>query len=129
VSRWRMYNPSPVGRNVGDCAVRAIAKALGTDWETAYALIALNGYLMGDMPSSNGVWGAVLRQNGFSRYAVPDSCPDCYTLADFAEDHPEGVYVVGTGSHVATIQDGIIWDSWDSSQEIPQYYWHKEEKR
>lgn len=129
MSRWRMYNPSPVGRNVGDCAVRAIAKALGTDWETAYALIALNGYLMGDMPSSNGVWGAVLRQNGFSRYAVPDSCPDCYTLADFAEDHPEGVYVVGTGSHVATIQDGIIWDSWDSSQEIPQYYWHKEEKR
>ena len=129
MSRWKPYNPSPVGRNVGDCAVRAVSAALGTDWETAYALIALNGYLMGDMPSSNAVWGAVLRQNGYSRYAVPDTCPDCYTMEDFAADHPRGVFVVGTGTHVATIKDGFIWDSWDSSQEIPQYYWTKEAAR
>ena len=129
MSKWILYNPSPTGRNVGDCAVRAIAKALGTDWETAYALIALNGYLMGDMPSSNSVWGAVLRQNGFYRAAIPNTCPDCYTIADFADDHPDGVYVVGTGSHVVTIRDGAIFDSWDSSQEIPQYYWHKEANR
>lgn len=127
MSRWRKYNPSPVGRNVGDCSVRAVAKALGTDWETAYAMIALNGYLMGDMPSSNAVWGAVLRQEGFSRSAIPNTCPDCYTLEDFAEDHPTGTYVVGTGNHVATVQDGLIWDSWDSSAEIPQYYWFRKE--
>lgn len=127
MSRLRNYNPSPVGRNVGDCAIRAVAKALNTDWETAYAMIALNGYLMGDMPSSNAVWGAVLRQEGFKRYAVPNRCPDCYTLDDFAKDHPKGVFVVGTGNHVATIKDGLIWDSWDSSKEIPIYYWTKEE--
>lgn len=127
MSRWRNYNPSPVGRNVGDCAIRAVAKALNTDWETAYAMIALNGYLMGDMPSSNAVWGAVLRQEGFKRYAIPNRCPDCYTLDDFAKDHPKGVFVVGTGNHVATIKDGLIWDSWDSSKEIPIYYWTKEE--
>ena len=127
MSRWRLYNPSPVGRNVGDCSVRAVAKALDTDWETAYALITMNGYLMGDMPSSNAVWGAVLRQNGFSRYAIPNTCPDCYTLEQFAEDHPSGTYVVGTGNHVATIRDGLIWDSWDSSQEIPQFYWHRKD--
>lgn len=127
MSRWKNYNPSPVGRNVGDCAIRAVAKALNTDWETAYAMIALNGYLMGDMPSSNAVWGAVLRQEGFKRYAIPNRCPDCYTLDDFAKDNPKGVFVVGTGNHVATIKDGLIWDSWDSSKEIPIYYWTKEE--
>ena len=127
MSRWKNYNPSPVGRNVGDCAIRAVAKALNTDWETAYAMIVLNGYLMGDMPSSNAVWGAVLRQEGFKRYAIPNRCPDCYTLDDFAKDHPKGVFVVGTGNHVATIKDGLIWDSWDSSKEIPIYYWTKEE--
>lgn len=125
MNRWKMYNPSPTGRNVGDCAVRAIAKALDTDWKTAYALIALNGYLMGDMPSANSVWGAVLRENGFSRSAIPNNCPDCYTMEQFAADHPDGVYVVGTGTHVVTIEDGTIYDSWDSSQEIPQYYWTK----
>lgn len=125
MSRWRQYNPNPAGRAVGDCAVRAVACALGTDWETAYALITKAGYLMGDMPSSNAVWGAVLRQHGFYRHAVPDSCPDCYSIGAFADDHPDGVYVVGTGSHVATIKDGIIYDSWDNRDEIPQYYWSK----
>lgn len=124
---WKMYNPSPVGRNVGDCAVRAVSMALDVDWETAYALMVMNGFLMGDMPSSNAVWGSVLRQHGFYRYAVANECPDCYTMEDFANDHPEGVYVVGTGNHVATIKDGVIYDSWDSSNEIPVYYWSRKE--
>lgn len=124
---WKYYNPSPTGRNVGDCAIRAVAKALGTDWETAYALIASAGFQMGDMPSSNSVWGAVLRQHGFYRSAIPNSCPDCYTAADFARDHPTGTFVLGFGNHTATIQDGTLYDSWDSSNEIPQYVWSKGE--
>ena len=128
MAKWKQFNENPAGRNVGDCAVRAISVALDVDWETAYALIALNGFLMGDMISSNGVWGSVLRQHGFSRYAIPNTCPDCYTINDFADENPHGIYVVGTGNHVVTIRDGVIYDSWDSRQEIPQYYWHKEEK-
>ena len=123
---WIEYNPNPAGRNVGDCAVRAISKALNIDWETAYALIALNGYLMGDVISSNSVWGAVLRQHGFSRSAIPNTCPDCYTAEDFCMENPRGVYVLGFGNHVATVVDGKLYDSWDSSKEIPQYYWRKE---
>ena len=125
MSRWKKFNPNPAGRNVGDCAVRAIAAALRTDWETAFEMVTKAGYQMADMPSSNSVWGAVLRKNGFYRYSVPNTCPDCYTLDDFAADHSRGVYVVGMGNHVATVIDGIIWDSWDSSNEIPQYYWKK----
>lgn len=124
---WTYYNPSPTGRNVGDCAVRAVAKALGVDWETAYALIASAGFQMGDMPSSNSVWGAVLRQHGFYRSAIPNTCPDCYTAADFAKDHPTGTFVLGFGNHTATIKDGILYDSWNSSNEIPQYVWSKGE--
>lgn len=122
---WIKYNPNPVGRQVGDCAVRAISKALGVDWETAYALIASNGFLMGDMPSSDSVWGATLRQNGFNRSGIPNSCPDCYTAEDFCRDHPSGVYVLGFGGHVATVVDGDLYDSWNSSKEIPQYFWMK----
>ena len=127
MAKWVEWNENPVSRSVGDCAVRAVALALDVDWETAYALIALNGYLMADMPSSNAVWGAVLRQNGFSRYIIPDSCPDCYTINDFADENPRGIYVVGTGNHVCTIKNGTVFDSWDSRSEIPIYYWHKKE--
>lgn len=123
---WIKYNPNPAGRMVGDCSVRAVAKALGVSWEDAYYMISDNGYVMGDMPSSDGVWGSVLRQNGFYRHSIPNSCPDCYTAEDFAKDHPKGIYVLGFGGHVATIKDGYLYDSWDSSNEIPQYYWSKE---
>lgn len=121
------FNPNPVARSVGDCAVRAVAKALDVDWENAYALIAAAGFRMGDMPSSNSVWGAVLRQRGFTKQVIPDTCPDCYTAEEFAADNPEGTYVLGFGNHVATVVDGDLFDSWDSSNEIPTYYWHKEE--
>ena len=121
------YNPNPTGRNVGDCAVRAVAKALDVDWEDAYNLIADAGYAMGDMPSSDSVWGAVLRQHGFYRKNIPNSCPDCFTAEDFARSHPTGTYVLGFGGHVATIVDGDLYDAWNSSKEIPQYYWYRKE--
>ena len=126
MARWVNWNKNPTGRSVGDCAVRAVSVALDVDWETAYSMIALNGFLMGDLPSSNAVFGSVLREHGFSRYAVPNTCPSCYTIGNFADDHPRGVYVVGTGNHVVTIKDGDVYDSWDSRKEIPQYYWTKE---
>lgn len=126
MAEWRAYNPNPSARNVGDCSVRAVTKALGTDWETAYTMITMAGYQMNDMPSSNSVWGAVLRKRGFSRYIIPNSCPDCYTVEQFADDHPEGVYVVGMGNHVVTVEDGVIYDTWDSRKEIPIYYWSEE---
>lgn len=122
---WVEYNPNPCGRRVGDCAVRALTKALNVDWETAYNMMADNGYQMCDMPSSNSVWGAVLRQHGFYREAIPNFCPDCYTADDFCRDNPKGTYVLGFGTHVATVVNGNIYDSWDSRNEIPQYFWLK----
>ena len=124
---WEEYNPNPVGRRVGDCAVRAVAKALDTDWETAFIMLASTAFALCDMPSSDSVWGATLRQNGFIRESVPNTCPDCYTLEDFANDHSDGVFVVGVGGHVVTIKHGTLFDSWDSSQLSPQFYWYRKE--
>lgn len=124
---WRYYNPNPAGRNVGDCAVRAIAKALGLDWERAYCRIVSDGYDMCDMPSSNAVWGATLRKEGFYRATIPDAYPEDYSAEDFCRDHPFGVFVLGFGNHVAAVVDGVLYDSWDSSREIPQYFWYRKE--
>ena len=121
------WNPNPVGRRVGDCAVRAISKALNIDWETAYVMIASNGFSMGDMPSSDSVWGATLRQHGFYRMSIPDTCPDCYSVTDFCNDNPRGTFVLGFGGHVATVVDGDLYDSWDSSSEIPQFVWYRKD--
>lgn len=120
---WKYINKNPRGRSVGDCAVRAVSLALGIDWEEAYILMADAGLQMGDLPNADSTWGSVLRQHGFYRKNIPNSCPQCYTIADFARDNPYGIFVLGTGTHVVTVIDGDIYDAWDSSNEIPQYYW------
>lgn len=122
------YNPNPLGVKVGDCAVRAVAKAIGETWDTAFADIALAGFVMGDMPSSNAVWGSYLKSKGFEREVIPNECPDCYTAEDFCRDHPEGTYVLAFGNHVATVENGDLFDSWDSSHEIPLYFYKRQEE-
>lgn len=122
------YNPNPVRNNTRDCAIRAISKALDIDWEESFAKIAAMAYSMGETMDANAVWGAVLRQNGFYRDIIPNTCPDCYTAKDFCSDYPKGIYVLGFGDHTAAVKDGILYDSWDSSMMIPQYYWYLPEQ-
>ena len=120
------FQNNPCGRKVGDCAVRAVSKALDITWENAFVMLALNGLQMCDMPSSDSVIGATLRQNGFTRKSLPASCPECYTAEDFCHEFMTGVYVLFFGGHVACVRDGALFDAWDSSNELPQYFWTKE---
>jgi len=121
------FNPNPIGRKVGDCAVRAISKALDMGWEAAFIALTINALQMGDMPSSDAVSGSLLRQHGFSRKAVPDTCPACYTVREFCEDHPEGKYVLYCGGHVVAADSGNYFDSWDSGSEVVQFVWYRKE--
>ena len=119
-------NPNPNGSYVGDCVIRSISIATGEDWEKTYIGLAIQGFMMSDMPSSNHVWGSYLRNKGYQRYVIPDECPDCYTVKDFCLDNPTGTFILATGSHVVTVQDGNYLDTWDSGEEVPIYFWRKE---
>ena len=121
---WEL-NLNPDKKKVGDCVIRAIAYALQYTWERAYIELMIEGFTEYDMPSSNRVWDSYLRKNGFERYVVPDSCPDCYTVKDFCRDYPTGVYVLATGTHVLVCHNGDYIDSWDSGDEVPIYYYTK----
>ena len=124
---YAYYNPNPTNKSVGDCPVRALSKALGYSWDKTYAGLAVKGFCLGDMPNADSVWGPYLRDHGFTRHLIPDSCPDCYAVAEFAADHPEGTFILSMpGRHVLCVQGGHWFDSWDSGGEIPVSYWTKE---
>ena len=116
------YNPNPLNLSVNDCTVRAISKATNMSWKETYLNLLIQGYMMCDVPSSNRVWGELLNRFGFKRRLLPDTCPNCYTVRDFCQDFPTGIYLLGTGEHVVTIIDGDYYDSWDSGNEIPLYF-------
>ena len=123
---YSYFNPNPQGNKVGDCVIRAISKALNQSWTQTYVDLSLQGYLMGDLLSSNAVWGAYLKAKGFTRDIVSNDCPECYTINDFCEEYPQGTYVIGTGSHAVCVIDGVIYDSWQSGDETPIYFYTKE---
>ena len=124
---YSYYNANPYKIRVGDCVIRAISKALNQPWEDTYIDLTIQGYLMGDLLSSNAVWGAYLKSKGFTRDIISNDCPECYTIEDFCNEYPKGTYVIGTGTHAVCVIDSTIFDTWNSSGETPIYYYHKGE--
>lgn len=122
------YNPNPCGRiDRGDCSIRALSKALNMTWEEAYELYSIFAYNMCDIVGSDEVLTAILRANRFTYDDLSDYPPD-YTASDFCLDHPYGVYVLFFGSHVATVLDGNLYDSWNSLRLKPKYVWGRKHR-
>lgn len=124
-------NMNPDKRHTIDCVIRGVSFVTDTDWETTFLRIAVECIKYHDMPEVNHVWASYLKQLGFKRYFIPDTCPVCYTVKDFCHDHPVGTYLLvivgyGTGGgHVVAVRDGDYFDIWDSGNEVPTYYWTK----
>lgn len=124
---FAMYNPNPAHNRVGDCVIRGISKLTDKPWDDVYLGVAMQGFTDKDMPSSNAVWDSYLRNHGYMKFIIPNTCPDCYTVAQFAEEHPTGKYMLATGTHVIAVVDGDYYDTWDSGMEKPIYFYTKEE--
>ena len=115
-------NMNPDGKVTDDCVIRALATIMGYSWEKAYADLSVEGMENHDLWNKNYVWMNYLKKKGFNRAVIPNTCPDCYTVEDFAKDHPIGQYIVGTGTHVVAVIDGDYYDTWDSGKEVPIFY-------
>ena len=120
-------NPNPAKNLVGDCVIRGISILIDKSWEYTYMELLVQGYEMYDMPSSNAVWGEYLRTQGYIKKIIPNTCPNCYTVKDFCIDNPQGRYLLATGSHVIAVINGDYYDTWDSGDEVPIYFFTKED--
>lgn len=113
-------NPNPKKRLVGDCVIRAIAIFQNRSWIEVFDDITNLARNMYDMPSSNEVWGRYLLNSGYAKKI----CKDEYNLNDFTFYHPCGNFIIGTGTHVVCVKNGDYYDTWDSGDEIPLYYFY-----
>ena len=106
---------------MGDCTVRAISMATNNGWAETYLDLCLFGLLMADMPSANAITAAYLKKKGFQRKNISETCPD------YCRDHKDGVFILGTGTHMVAVINGDYYDAWDSGDELPVYYFEKVE--
>ena len=56
------------------------------------------------------------------------ACPKCTTVNEFTKMYPNGIYIIGTGTHAVTVINGNYYDSWDSGELIPTFFWRIKER-
>ena len=120
------YNANPSNRDTIDCVIRGMSVLLGRSWNYIHKLLTDRAELVHEVYTRNDFWIDVLLRLGYRMYFIPNTCPDCITVRRFADQHPKGKYLLGTGSHVIAVEDGNYIDTWDSGNELPIYYFTKE---
>ena len=119
------YNPNPQRKSTIDCVIRAISALMDSDWDTTYIKLSAQGFLDKSILVDDKVWGQYLKDNGYRIMPLPNTCPNCYTVKDFAYDHPHGRYLLKTYEHVRAVIDGNYYDTGDSGDENPIYFYER----
>lgn len=120
---WVRTNSNPKHKEVSDCVIRALVIALNARWLDIYDDLCELGRQEYNMPSADAVWGKYLYMRGFEPFLLPNSCPKCLTIKQFCMIYPRGRFIIGTGSHAVAVIDGDYYDSWDSGDQIPSFFW------
>lgn len=110
----------------GDCAIRAITKAVGLTWRDAY-LEACNATVK-DMYTFNETEGMkiYLATKGFKWVPIkPNKGETRPTVAEFAKEHTEGKYILNISNHFVACSGGKYYDIWDCGEKSLYGYWVK----
>jgi len=117
-------NLNPTGKKVGDCVVRAIAKATRQTWTKVYDDLCQIGREMYAMPNDKKVFAAYLDTIGWQKNKMP-RFPDNtrYTLKEFADEYNSGTYIVSIAHHITCISNGVLFDTWNGGYKSVNNYW------
>ena len=112
--------------SAGDCGVRAMAIALGLDYDTCYKELAQANKDAGyEKSARNGlfkeVFQSVLEKHGWTWHTAPTFSG----RKAYVSDLPQGTHICRMRRHYATVIDGVLHDTFDSSYKMVYGYWSK----
>ena len=119
MKRYKYFQPNDkdIKDKMGDCQIRALAKALNKSWLEVFDLIcpiireaqAMDIFCC-DLTKTKGF----MKRIGFEYTGISNKKGSKRpTVEEFAKKHPKGRYVCSVASHVVAVVDGIYYDTWD----------------
>lgn len=112
---FKYYNANPLGRNVNDCSVRAIACATDRSWYDVYD--ELSSYAR----EKAITFSEVEFINNYLSEKYERFCPDrnkIHTVQDFLDLQLSGHWLITMSNHITCAIDGILYDTFDCSDKL-----------
>lgn len=126
MSLFQKYNANPKNKRVGDCVVRAISTAINEPWDTVFMDLCEVGFDLKSMPNDKDTYSEYLNRKGFSNITIKVTKGSKRpTVQSFAQDNPNGTFVLSVANHLVTVVDGKYYDTWDSGSCCLYRYWHR----
>ena len=117
---YQYYNPHPKGsKTAKDCVKRAVCKVTGMDYMSVQRMLnRIKNEIGAEHFSCKSVGEELGRRSGWGRI-IFDKWGD-YSMMDgktFCKEHPHGKYIVKMPRHWVACVDGVLYDTWDCSDE------------
>ena len=109
MAKFVYHNVNPDGQKASDCVTRAISLGSGLDYPVVRRKLYHSAKLF-DCDKLNVDCYCHLLQDVLKFPRV--NC-DGFTVEEFADTYPYGVYLVRMDGHISTIWNGEVVDIWD----------------
>lgn len=119
---FEYYQPNT--HKCDDCVIRAVAKALDVSWGEAMTHLYNTSREINEAPTSVKAISEMLKIHDFSWEGFkPKGGGKLPTVADFAEAHKDGRYILRLAKHVVCAVGGRYFDIWDCGAKPVYGYW------
>lgn len=109
---YKEFNPNPLGKEVGDCQIRALCAVTGQSWYEIYDKLVMYGRekacpFYWTNPDDNYYKDLF----GMIRYKLKrEKGKKALDVKTFCKTHPTGKYILGMANHVVGVVDGLYYD-------------------
>lgn len=121
---FRYLNINPLSLTESDCVTRAIALATGY----SYAEIQDKLYYISQLLECEKLCVCCYQHLLSDVFKYDKVYCHNMTVSEFAQRHPEGVYLIRMEGHLSTLVNGVVYDLWDCSYETLTDVWRVERR-
>lgn len=120
MARYNFLNVNPLGKIESDCVTRAISNALQEDYYVVQRKLELVAELF-ECEKLCVCCYKFLLDNVYDLERVEEYAG--LTIREFANNCPNGTYLIRVDNHLTMMTDCVVYDTWDCLDEIVRIVW------